>query len=379
MTSAPMTSAASAALGALRDPAANADPERVARPPAVLDTAELRQVRTVARDRAADVARLRKAHASAKALREQIGSGSSDALQRSAIVSAIAAVSAVEADLSAATAAEATAVAALSAVSESLRASIGGREDRRWDLYGAHIWHVYLDRLVVAGAADIPAAQLAAGNGVRVLQDAHGSLTVVPAEALKAMGFAWQQIGKPYLWGGNGPDRFDCSGLTQQAWLSAGIAVPRVSRDQWSVLKPTPIDERAPGDEVFYANAKNGIHHVGFYLAPGLLLNAPFTGTTVRVEPVWQGDYGSGRPWLDRRRAVRAPTPLVPYYGDGLEPDAPSSLSPVPSTSAAPASAAPASAAPASAPARAPSPASPAASTPSPAPSAPMASQSSTP
>ena len=63
----------------------------------------------------------------------------------------------------------------------------------------------------------------------------NGTTTTVPNQAVAtAIAYAQQQIGKPYLWGGTGPDSFDCSGLMMMAYLAAGVTIPRTSEDQFS-------------------------------------------------------------------------------------------------------------------------------------------------
>lgn len=94
---------------------------------------------------------------------------------------------------------------------------------------------------------------------------------------------AWlqQQIGAPYVFGDEGPDTFDCSGLVQYCLGLVGISAPRTSQEQqaWA----TPVSTPRPGDLVFYGRPAT---HVGVYIGDGKMINAPAPGTRVRVDPV---------------------------------------------------------------------------------------------
>ncbi|MGW1119123.1 NlpC/P60 family protein [Streptomyces tanashiensis] len=100
------------------------------------------------------------------------------------------------------------------------------------------------------------------------------------AEALR---FAVGQIGKPYEWGAEGPEAYDCSGLTQRAWAAAGRELPRTSQEQWATLPRVPLTELRPGDLVVYFP---GATHVALYLGGGLVVQAPRPGGKVKVSPL---------------------------------------------------------------------------------------------
>ena len=101
-----------------------------------------------------------------------------------------------------------------------------------------------------------------------------------------AVSFALAQLGKPYLWGGNGPGSFDCSGLTQQAWSRAGIAIGRVVSQQLRDGTPSSVAHLAPGDLIMTPGSTGSMAapgHVGMYIGQGLVVNAPRTGDVIRV------------------------------------------------------------------------------------------------
>ncbi|MEU6259057.1 NlpC/P60 family protein [Streptomyces sp. NPDC047043] len=96
----------------------------------------------------------------------------------------------------------------------------------------------------------------------------------------KAVEFATKQIGKPYEWGAEGPDTYDCSGLTSQAWLNAGHGIPRTSQEQWKQLKHVDIKDMRPGDLIIYFDDAS---HVGMYIGDGAIVHAPRPGRTVTI------------------------------------------------------------------------------------------------
>lgn len=110
----------------------------------------------------------------------------------------------------------------------------------------------------------------------------------VPAGgAQAAVDAALSQRGVPYLWGGEGPDGFDCSGLVQWAYARAGVVLPRVAQDQFDAGPLVPMG--APlvaGDLVFFGTGPRSVTHVGVYLGDGRMVDAPHTGADVRIDVV---------------------------------------------------------------------------------------------
>lgn len=108
----------------------------------------------------------------------------------------------------------------------------------------------------------------------------------------RAVAFARAQIGKPYVWGAEGPDAYDCSGLTMAAWASAGVRLPRTTSGQILVGTAVPSrDALAPGDLVFTTRG-----HVVLYAGAGRVVSAPYPGRSVH-------EYTLG-PYLLARRPV---------------------------------------------------------------------------
>jgi cell wall-associated NlpC family hydrolase len=112
------------------------------------------------------------------------------------------------------------------------------------------------------------------------------------------MTYAEAQIGQPYLWGGEGPGGFDCSGLVQAAFNSGGVSLPRVAQDQYDHGPHLPAGEEPHlGDLVFFGPSPDAITHVGIALGDGRMINAPHAGATVRIEDYhWKYYVGATRP-----------------------------------------------------------------------------------
>jgi peptidoglycan DL-endopeptidase CwlO len=109
----------------------------------------------------------------------------------------------------------------------------------------------------------------------------------VSGAAGKAVDFVFAQLGCPYVFGGTGPchQGFDCSGLMQAAWASAGVSIPRTSEEQ-AGLPSVPLSQIQPGDILEFV----GDGHVGMYVGHGMLIDAPHTGLNVE-EVAFSGWY----------------------------------------------------------------------------------------
>jgi len=105
----------------------------------------------------------------------------------------------------------------------------------------------------------------------------------VSAEAKRALAFAREQLGKPVVLGAAGPGSFDGPGLTQTAWKSAGVALPRTAFGQVTAGKPIRLPDARPGDLVFF---HDDITHVGIYIGDGRMIHAPRPGAYVCEESI---------------------------------------------------------------------------------------------
>ncbi len=106
------------------------------------------------------------------------------------------------------------------------------------------------------------------------------------------MKWAYSELGKTYVWGANGPNTFDCSGLTSYVWAKAGVYLAHFTGDQWNSGRHIPYSELRPGDLVFFHSDH---HHVGIYVGNGQMINAPHTGDVVRIAPIWSNFSGAVR------------------------------------------------------------------------------------
>ncbi|WP_433387180.1 NlpC/P60 family protein [Micromonospora sp. KLBMP9576] len=99
----------------------------------------------------------------------------------------------------------------------------------------------------------------------------------VSGRAGVAVRYAYGALGKPYVWAADGPNGYDCSGLTSAAWRAAGKSLPHNTRMQWSAVTKISRSQLQPGDLVFYS----GLGHVALYVGGGQVIDAPSAGRNV--------------------------------------------------------------------------------------------------
>jgi cell wall-associated NlpC family hydrolase len=106
----------------------------------------------------------------------------------------------------------------------------------------------------------------------------------------EAAQIALHYLGVPYVYGGASPSGFDCSGLVMYVYAQLGISLPHYTVAQWNATQP--ISSPAPGDLVFF----NGLGHVGIYIGGGKFVDAPHTGSVVRIDSMSGfGSYDGAR------------------------------------------------------------------------------------
>lgn len=129
------------------------------------------------------------------------------------------------------------------------------------------------------------------------------TVTSDPSDGASIVADANKYLGVPYVWGGTDPATgLDCSGLVQRVFADLGTSVPRTSQEQATVGTPVAsVADAQPGDLVFYAGSDGTASapgHVGIYIGNGQMIDAPYTGANVRVDPV-------GTPVAIRRVALQ--------------------------------------------------------------------------
>ncbi|GAA4573643.1 C40 family peptidase [Micromonospora coerulea] len=123
-----------------------------------------------------------------------------------------------------------------------------------------------LRRQAYGRAAEAPATSSSAG-----------SAPAISGAAGTAVRYAYGAIGKPYVWGADGPDGYDCSGLTLAAWRAAGKSLPHNAAMQWDATSRISRSSLQPGDLIFY----EGLGHVSLYVGGGQVIDAPSAGRNV--------------------------------------------------------------------------------------------------
>ncbi|GAA2700360.1 NlpC/P60 family protein [Micromonospora olivasterospora] len=119
-----------------------------------------------------------------------------------------------------------------------------------------------------------------------------GDAPAVSGRAGAAVRYAYGALGKPYVWAAEGPNGYDCSGLTLAAWRAAGKSLPHNARMQWGAVSHISRSQLRPGDLVFYSN----LGHVALYVGGGQVIHAPTFGRNVEKRDVdLMRPYGYGR------------------------------------------------------------------------------------
>ncbi len=143
----------------------------------------------------------------------------------------------------------------------------------------------------LAGVVSSVGSGSSGGSGSASLFAGSGEIAIplpIPSpRGLAALAAATTQTGKPYLWGGNGPDAWDCSGLVQWAFRTVGISLPRTSQEmaRYTGGMLVPLSALQPGD-VITMDTYDIAGHVGIYAGNGMVFNAYGTGVPTGLRPL---------------------------------------------------------------------------------------------
>ncbi|WP_035847690.1 C40 family peptidase [Kitasatospora azatica] len=107
--------------------------------------------------------------------------------------------------------------------------------------------------------------------------------------AQAALDFARAKLGLPYIWGGEGPTGYDCSGLTMLAWRQGGKRLTHFAADQYAESTPVNYRQLRPGDLVFWTHTGRAadIYHVAIYLGDDQIIEAPRPGAAIKQASLW--------------------------------------------------------------------------------------------
>lgn len=172
------------------------------------------------------------------------------------------------------------------ALAEQMRLADAGRRNRdevRRGLDNVEALLAALTPAQLTAVADVERAGVDREQRRLVTSGALGPERPASGPGDRAVTYALRQLGKPYEWGAEGPETFDCSGLTSRAWEYAGTPIPRTSQEQWARLPHVPLAELRPGDLVVYFPEAT---HVALYLGEGKVVQAPRTGEEIKVSPL---------------------------------------------------------------------------------------------
>ena len=101
-----------------------------------------------------------------------------------------------------------------------------------------------------------------------------------------AIDIAQRYLGTPYVWGGEAPGGFDCSGLVQHVYAQLGVNLPRVAADQARAGQPVAsMADARPGDLIAFGEP---VDHIGIYAGDNLMVVAPKTGDVVKVQEIYR-------------------------------------------------------------------------------------------
>lgn len=148
-----------------------------------------------------------------------------------------------------------------------------------------------IERLVARIESDLFSEVRARAIGNRGARVKVNVPIVGSGKAAEAARWALTQQLRPYVWGAEGPNSFDCSGLVMWAYQQVGISLPHYTGNQWTSGTHISRSELRPGDLVFFYS---DLHHVGIYIGAGLMVHAPRTGDVIHIATIENRPFAGG-------------------------------------------------------------------------------------
>ena len=183
----------------------------------------------------------------------------------------------------------------LSDQKEQIQARIAGRQKRIEQLDGQ------VREIFAREAERVRAEQAqAAAEAAAMLRD----LEISDKTQAQVVQTTLQYLGVPYVWGGESPSGFDCSGLVKYVYAQYGVQLPHTSSIQFRMGTPVPPDQLQPGDLVFFHGA-TAPQHVGMYIGKGKYVEAPNFGEVVKISILsFDSDYAGARRYPLQPRTI---------------------------------------------------------------------------
>lgn len=180
-------------------------------------------------------------------------------------------------------------ITAVTAWGKSVHVYINGRSHQWKAVRPDHTASFIIDRRAIPNDVSTTVAVKVSRNRQALYVNRYRVTDVQTTPGEKALRVALAQRGDPYATGGDGPGRFDCSGLTKYAYGAVGVGIPRTSRDQR--YSGPRVSNPKPGDLVYTPG------HVSMYAGGGRVVEAARPGTRVRLVAQWQRGAVYIRPW----------------------------------------------------------------------------------
>ena len=127
-------------------------------------------------------------------------------------------------------------------------------------------------------------------------RNSSSTTTQAPSTNLSGvLAIAARYVGVPYVYGGESPSGFDCSGFSQYVFKQVGISLPRTSSEQYAAVTHISRSEAKPGDLVFFLSG-GSVYHLGIYAGGGMMYDSPKPGGAVSKRAIWSATTAYGRP-----------------------------------------------------------------------------------